>query len=105
MIKMVALVNKKGDMTKEEFEKYWIEVHASLEAKWPGLKKYIISTTTRSLGKKEARYDGMAELWFDDEESLKKALESREREVSKEDFQKFVESAEIFLTKENIIVK
>lgn len=103
MIKMVALVNKKKDMDKEDFVRYWIDVHAPLEKKWPGLKRYVISTTIKVLGGEGPEYDGMAELWFEDEDALKSALASNERTVSREDFLKFVDNAKIMLTEENVI--
>lgn len=103
MIKMVAMVKKKREMSKEDFVRYWLEVHAPLEKKWPGLKKYVISTTTGAPGGGEPEYDGLAELWFDDENALNTALASNERQISREDFLKFVESAKIILTQEHII--
>jgi uncharacterized protein (TIGR02118 family) len=104
MIKLVALVNKKEEMSKEDFEGYWLNIHAPLEKKWPGLKKYVISISTESFGGREPDYDGMAELWFDNRVDLEKALESEERMVSKEDFLRFVGNAKIILTEEHVIL-
>lgn len=103
MIKMVALVNRKKDLGKEDFVRYWLDVHAPLEKKWPGLKRYVISATVRVLGGEGPDYDGMAELWFEDENALNAALASGERAVSREDFLKFVESAKIIITEEHVI--
>lgn len=102
MIKMVALVSKKREMPKEEFIRYWLEVHAPLEKKWPGLKKYVISVATGAFGG-GPEYDGMAELWFEDEKALNAALASEERRLSREDFMKFIGSAKIMLTEEHVI--
>lgn len=104
MIKMIAVVKRKDGMGREEFNKYWLEVHAPLEKKWPGLKKYIISTVIGVPGGGEPEYDGVAELWFEDEDALKKALESRERQISREDFLKFVGKASMIITKEHVIL-
>lgn len=104
MIKMVALVQRKKDMDKEDFVRYWLDVHAPLEKKWPGLRRYVISTTRRVLGGEGPDYDGIAELWFDDEDALKAALASVEREISRADFLKFVDSAKILLTEEHTIL-
>jgi uncharacterized protein (TIGR02118 family) len=103
MIKMVALVRKKREMSKEDFRRYWLEVHAPLEKKWPGLKKYVISVAAGGF-EEEAEYDGMAELWFEDEKALKKALASEERRASREDFIRFVGGAKIMLTEEYVII-
>jgi uncharacterized protein (TIGR02118 family) len=75
-----------------------------LEKKWPGLKRYVISTTVGALGDGRAEYDGMAELWFEDRAALNRALASEEREISKKDFLTFVGGAKIFLTEEHVIL-
>lgn len=103
MIKMVALVNKKKDMDKEDFVRYWLDIHAPLEKKWPGLKRYVISTTVKVLGGEGLEYDGVAELWFEDEDALNVALASKERAVSREDFLKFVDNAKVIITEEHVI--
>ena len=47
MIKMVALVKRKEDMKRNEFIRYWVNTHAPLEKKWPGLLKYVIISDIR----------------------------------------------------------
>jgi uncharacterized protein (TIGR02118 family) len=104
MIKMVALVNKKRDLNNKDFVRYWLDIHAPLEKKWPGLKRYVISTTVGVFGGSDKpEYDGVAELWFNDEDALKVALASEERAISREDFLKFVDNAKIMITKEYVI--
>ncbi len=105
MIKMVAMVKKKEGMETGEFVRYWIEVHAPLEAKWPGLKRYVISPAIGAPGGGEPEYDGVAELWFEDEQAMNKALASPERQVSREDFLKFVGGATMMVTEEHVIVE
>ena len=72
--------------------------------KWPGLLKYVISSDIRFSNVNKKEYDGLAELWFKDENTLNMALESPERKISREDFQKFVKEVEIIVTKEHIIL-
>ena len=104
MIKMVALVKRKEDMKRNEFIRYLVNTHAPLEKKWPGLLKYVISSDIRFSNVNKKEYDGLAELWFKDENTLNMALESPERKISREDFQKFVKEVEIIVTKEHIIL-
>jgi uncharacterized protein (TIGR02118 family) len=104
MIKMVAMVKKKEEMERGEFIRYWLEVHAPLEAKWPGLKKYVINPAIGAPGGDEPEYDGVAELWFEDEKAMNKALESPERQISREDFLKFVGGATMMVTEEYVIL-
>ncbi len=104
MIKIVATVKRKEGMGRDEFVKYWLDVHAPLEKKWPELKKYVISTTIGAPGGGEPEYDGIAELWFEDEDALKRALESPERRISREDFLKFVGKASMIITEEHVVL-
>jgi uncharacterized protein (TIGR02118 family) len=104
MIKMVAMVKRKEGMEREKFIRYWLDVHAPLEAKWPGLKRYVISPAIGVPGGGEPQFDGVAELWFKDEEAMNRALESPERSVSREDFLKFVGAATMIVTEERVIV-
>jgi uncharacterized protein (TIGR02118 family) len=104
MIKMVAMVKRKEGMAKDEFIRYWLEVHAPLEKIWPGLKRYVISPAIGAPGGGEPEFDGVAELWFENEEAMNRALESPERQVSREDFLKFVGGATMLVTKEHVIL-
>lgn len=40
MIKLVALVRRKSDLSRRAFADYWINVHAPLAAAIPGMRGY-----------------------------------------------------------------
>jgi len=75
--KRLGLVRKRADMTHEQFKAHWLGTHAALCVKLPGLRRYSVNLvdSARFPG---FGYDGFSELWFDDEPSLKAALESPE---------------------------
>lgn len=115
MIKLVYCLRRKEGMSREEFQKYWLETHAELGKNIPGVKRYVqVHTLGGELaqmlaeghpsGKAEA-FDGVAELWFE-EEDLRQlpgqpgALVAMQDEANFIDFERSV----MFLAKERVIV-
>lgn len=77
MVKLIYPLHRKAGMTREEFQRYWREVHAPLVASHADamrIRRYIQSHTlttpfdaayvARQGGTTEP-YDGVAELWWD----------------------------------------
>lgn len=79
MLKLIMCVKRQSHLTREAFDHYWRNNHASLVARHAavlGIRKYIqtvpsteataqmaLQQTRRSL---PASFDGCAELWWDD---------------------------------------
>ncbi|MEQ8233679.1 MAG: EthD family reductase [Gammaproteobacteria bacterium] len=75
MLKLVSVLQRRADLEVEAFQRHWLEVHAPLVARLPGLRRYVQSHTLLSGYRKGApAADGIAELWFDDTAALR-ALE------------------------------
>lgn len=71
MIKLVYCITKRPGLGDEQFYRYWREVHGPLGARIPGLRRLVQShTLAASRDIRSPDFDGMAELWFDDLESL-----------------------------------
>lgn len=104
MVKVVGLLHKKEGMGRDEFLRYWRDVHAPLVVPMPGLRRYVISVAVQLQGSSEApRFDGVAELWFDDGEAVKTAFASPQGQKVQNDAANFCEY-EICLTEEISIV-
>ncbi|MDG6904724.1 MAG: EthD domain-containing protein [Nitrososphaerota archaeon] len=73
-------------MSREEFKNHWLNKHAEVVKTFPEIKKYTINCVIGS----ESEYDGVSELWFNDEISMRK-LDSSERfkQFVKDDNPKF----------------
>lgn len=82
MLKLVMCVKRRADLTREEFDRYWHEQHASLVIKHAerlGIRKYIQTVPFANQAAQSALqqtrnaspvdFDGCAELWWDDLES------------------------------------
>ena len=79
MIKVVYCFARKPDLTVDEFSRYWRDVHGPLGARIPGLRRLVQSVAIHDPRDAHApSFDGMAELWFDDLESLLGARSSPE---------------------------
>lgn len=73
MQKLVFGLTRADDTDREAFREYWLEDYAPLAADLPGLRRYTVSFPDDP---ERSEYDGLAELYFDDRESLDAALAS-----------------------------
>jgi uncharacterized protein (TIGR02118 family) len=91
MIKLVVVVHKRPDMEVEDFRRYWRETHAPIAARIPGLRRYVQNFVDASLVGTPPSFDGIAELVFDDEASLERAMASPEIEAATADNKNFLD--------------
>ena len=89
MIKLVMCPSRRSDLTREQFQEYWLRKHGPFFQENAGLmraKKYVQSHTLETPlneGMRSSRgmlpeYDGVAEVWFESEEDLMAAMNSPE---------------------------
>lgn len=89
MIRLTFLLRRQKHLTQEEFQSYWLETHGPLVASHAtslGIMRYVQNHTIEDSinqtmnkargGEMEAPYDGVAELWWENEEVLIDALQS-----------------------------
>jgi uncharacterized protein (TIGR02118 family) len=94
MVKLVYCICRKQGLSRDEFRRYWAEVHGPIGVRIPGLRKLVQSYAIPGSG--DARpgdFDGMAELWFDDVAALARARHSPEWQASTADEAHFVDPA------------
>ena len=72
MFKVMILLKKKEQLSRREFRNWWLGEHAKLATQLPGLRKLCFNPAKDE----DAIYDGVAELWFDSEESFTKAYQT-----------------------------
>jgi uncharacterized protein (TIGR02118 family) len=104
MIKAIGTAYKRDDFTHEEFINYWLEVHAPISAKAPGMRGYVVSEVIRKVqGSLES--EAFVEQWWDDEEALARASASPEMAAAWEDVAKYARTDGTFwVTKEHILI-
>jgi len=86
VVKLVALYRKPADVTA--FEKHYVEIHAPLARKMPGLQKLEVSHMTGSPGG-EPKFYMMAEMYFETKEAMFAALGSAEGKAAAKDVMSF----------------
>ena len=109
MIKSISLLVRKAGMTHEQFVKHWVEIHAPLALKVSGIRRYVQSHIVDERRRPDippigVEIDGIAELWYDDRETMTRALASPEMKALHADGALFIGRIESFLVEEKEII-
>ncbi len=109
MIKVLSLLNRKDGLSHEEFVKYWMETHGPLAHGVPGLRRYVQSHITGTRGRADIpqidmEIDGIAELWYDDAEAMRRSVESPEAKRLYADGARFIGRIKTFIIEEHEII-
>ncbi|MGD0338938.1 MAG: EthD domain-containing protein [Bacteroidota bacterium] len=92
-IKLLILHKRKEGMHLDNFRKYFLNTHGLNVLKLPRLRRYMQCHTRDgyyTIG--ESRFDGASQLWFDDVQSLRNALNSPEyKNLVEPDMEQFLE--------------
>ena len=106
MVKVITFFKRKPGMSVEAFQEYWRTRHAEIAKKVPDLRRYVQSHTLLSGYKKgEPVYDGVAELWYDDPETVRRVAGLPESRAALADSDNFVDPSTmaIILTEEHVL--
>jgi uncharacterized protein (TIGR02118 family) len=86
MVKLIFVVTRMPGLTHPEFFKHWLEDHAALAVKVPGVRRYVQNhAILEALTVRPMTHDGWIEMWFDDLESMRQAMVTPEWEAVKAD--------------------
>ena len=91
MIKLLAVLHKRADMSREEFVRYWREVHAPMAQRMEGVRRYVINPALEPFAPGATAFDGVAELWFDDAVAARRAFGSPVGIATTQDLAKFAQ--------------
>lgn len=76
MIHQLIFAAPKPGMSEEDFQRYWVEVHAvKYASKIPQIRKYLIDTT---IPFENELWSGVAEIWLRDEKEQLESLQTPE---------------------------
>lgn len=109
MIKVVALLTRRPELTHEQFVEHWQEIHAPLAHAVPGVRRYVqshvIGTRTRpDIQEADIEIDGIAELWYDDETALARAAATPEMKNLTDDGALFIGQIKSCIVEEKQII-
>jgi uncharacterized protein (TIGR02118 family) len=105
VIKRMGFVKCKDGMTREACHDYWLNVHAPIVARTPGIRRYIVSTTTTEGLDYAPAYDGLVEIWFDDLASLQAAEATPEWQAVRDDARQFIGSVDTLFASEVPVIE
>ena len=120
MIKLVFCLRRLPHLSREGFQRYWLDTHGPLVRELApalGVKRYVqVHTVTSAFSEAMRRhrgapedFDGVAELWWDSLDDLVAAFGSEEGQQANatlaEDEARFIdlERSSLFLTEEQVI--
>ena len=109
MIKSISMLVRREGLTHAQFVKHWLEIHAPLAHAVPGLRRYvqshIIEERTRpDIPTMPGEVDGIAELWFDDRDSMVRAMSTPEAKALHADGALFIGRIKSFTVEEKVII-
>lgn len=87
MVKLVVLYNRPDD--PDDFDAHYRDVHVPLVHKIPNLRRFEASKVLGTPDGSAPPFYFMAELWFDDAETLQASMASPEGEAAGADVQTF----------------
>jgi uncharacterized protein (TIGR02118 family) len=109
MIKTIAAIARRPDVSHEDFVRHWVEVHAPLVRAVPGVRRYVQdhvvsehpAPNAAPIG---AAIDGFAELWFDDRAAMDRAFASPEGQALAVDGALFIGRITFYAIDEKIMI-
>lgn len=101
--KRLGILRKKEGLSHEAFVDHWLNTHAVLCSRLPGLRRYSVNLVDRERFPKFG-YDGFSELWFDSEEDLVAAFNSAEGKTLLADLPNFTSVIDPIISVETQIV-
>jgi uncharacterized protein (TIGR02118 family) len=109
MIKILGLLTRKDGITHEQFVRHWFDVHAPLALAVPGIRRYVQSHITGTRTRPDIRetdvtVDGIAELWYEDRESFRRAAASPEMKALTDDGALFIGQIKTYVIEERQII-
>jgi uncharacterized protein (TIGR02118 family) len=109
VIKSIGLLTRKDGMTHEQFVRHWVDIHAPLAHAVPGLRRYVQSHILAERKRPdipalEVEVDGIAELWYDDAESMARAMASAESKALHADGALFIGRIKSYTVEERVII-
>ncbi|PYN67792.1 MAG: EthD family reductase [Candidatus Rokuibacteriota bacterium] len=108
MIKAISLLVRKPGMTHEQFVKHWLEIHGPLALKVSAIRRYVQSHIVDERRRPDippigVEIDGIAELWYDDRDTMTRALASPEMKALHADGALFIGRIQSYLVEEKTI--
>ena len=105
MVKQVSFFKRRPELSIEAFHEHWRTTHAEHVVKLPGLKRYL-QNHVQSDTDTEPPFDGVAEAWFDDVDSMRATVGTPELSAIRADESNFIDTATMgTILVEEVVIK
>jgi uncharacterized protein (TIGR02118 family) len=122
VVKLVFILRRRAELSREEFQRYWLQQHAPLVrslADVLGIRRYVqlhtlpdeMHALLRASRNAPEPFDGVAELWFDSLEAIGASVSTDDGRAASiallEDERRFIdhERSPLWLAQEHEIVR
>ena len=82
MYRTMSFLTRRADLERPAFFAWWLDYHAPLVAKVPGLRRYVISLAAPA---EPGPFDGVAELWFGDADAAAQGFAGEAGRIARAD--------------------
>ncbi len=106
MVKLMYIITPKAGLTRDEFQRYWLDIHAPIVKEIPHLERYVVNVFRPRSDGTSPVIGGVAEQWFASAEAMRAALSTAAAERARADISNFAEVAQnVFgLVDEHVVV-
>jgi uncharacterized protein (TIGR02118 family) len=98
MIRLVAMLPRRSDLTHEQFLEHWFERHAPLIAGCglaPYVRRYEQHVVTRVPGWPEPEFDGITVQWYDSVDAFVESLQHPDNALIRDDEARFLDMSRL----------
>jgi len=104
MLKRISIIARKDSLSEAEFLRSWHGQHVELVRQVPGICGYVQNAVVSGNLDNQPTIDGIAEMWFESEDTLNKALGSVEWQSVVADGRTFLARSQNFIVNEVIAI-
>src|SRR5215470_11530204 len=106
MVKLMYIITPKAGMSRDEFQRYWLQTHAPIVKEIPHLERYVINVFRPRSDATSPAIGGVAEQCFASTETMRAAFGTPAAQRARADIANFAEVTQSVsgLVDEHIVV-
>ena len=107
MLKLIACLKRKPGVGVEQFQRHWRTQHAEIVVRQKGLRRYVQNhVLLDAYATGEPPFDGVAEAWFDDLDTMRRLAPTPEYRAVRDDEPHFLDvpAMRVVLADEVVVV-
>ena len=102
MFKRMTLLRRRDEQSTDAFQRHWSQVHSTFVLRLPGIRRYVQNDIVNAPA--GVAYNGIVELWFDDEADLRAAFASAAGRALPADEANFIDGKVVCDVEEHVLI-